>query len=1047
MKNFNSHFVKTIPAILIVLLTSLIGVVDAQQILPFENSNEAQRSQTITNPFKEFVPQQNVSAAKGSEIINEYTFSGGMVYNSNYENRTFDVLSIPKFSALSEPGKPSLPVHIDNVFIPGNARVSIEILEAETTTFPNFYIQPALTPAKDTEGDDERQFVMDHKVYNTDAFFPAKPVFIKSEQFLRGNKLASVAVVPVQFNPVTQTIKVYTRIKYKVNYSGGKSFNDLQQDNSDHYLKMFRNVALNSAQIPKASANTRTSNNNSDYIIITHNDYIGAADSLAKWKNMLGYSTEIISSSSWTAAMVKDSIHTRYQNSTPKPDYFVIIGDHGDVPAEIHQTPSGENFGTDLYYACMDGTGDYVPDMAHGRISVSSSTEALNVIQKIIDYEQNPVSDPSFYNKGTNCAYYQGYESGGHTYTSRRFVHTSEEIRSYLTGKGYNVDRIYTTDAGISPEYYQNGYYSDGQPIPSDLLKSNGFQWDGDRNDITNSINQGTFYVLHRDHGYSDAVGWAHPQFVNHSSYPDVQSLSNGNKTPVVFSINCHTGEFTKPEAFAETFLRHSNGGAVGVVAPSYFSYSGPNDGFAAGLFDAIWSSPGLIPNFGFGGVSNPSLSAHSDIYTMGDVVNQGLIRMVETWPGTVTQTQYTHELYHYFGDPAMRIFTASPAAITANIQDSIDGFSVQISNASYSNATATLYANGELLAKTVLTGGSGTITFADSLEGNAVVTLSGHNKVPHRETVYIDNLIKPNPPALQAKNIDFVNNSSTKSISLTVTWDAGDGDHRIVKVNNSDIFTDPVDGVEYTADSYFHNNGEQVVYVGDGSQVTVYNLDPNQVYWFRVYEYNNEGIYTKYTTTTESGNPKNQTDNGTFPVELISFDGHQNDKHVELTWSTASENNSDYFRVEKVSGEIANPIGQIPAAGYSNQILKYSFQDMQPSEGINYYRLEQVDFDGSSEKSKTIAVSYQKENELRIDRIQRVGDQLIFELAGEVTGDMHISLNAMDGRLIEKKIINSQNLKNHEISVSIADIKQSYYILRLVANNQSISKKVAIMQ
>ena len=1042
MKNQYSFFYSLV-LVKAIIVSVIVGfnTVNAQDILTFEDNRK--QNPITTQTMKDLQPEQNVSATKNHDISNQYSFSGAMHFVSQNENRTYDVLSIPGYAAMSEPGKPALPVHVDNVLLPGNAKVHIEIVSADTIHLKGYYIKPALTPAIDTEGADEPEFVIDHDLYNRNEFFPASPVYVNSETMLRGNKIVSVAVAPIQFNPVTKALKIYKNVKYKVTYQSGKTFEELQYENSSHYLDMYRNISINDQQIPKTSQIQSKGNQPVDYIIVTDTDYKPAADTLAKWKSMLGYSVDILSSNSWTAAMVKDSIHSRYNGSTVKPDYFVILGDHEDVPAEIHQAPNGDDFGTDLYYACMDGSGDYVPDMAHGRIAVSNSTEAMNVVRKIVNYERDPVTDPGFYNKASNCSYYQGYESGGNTYTSRRFTHTSEEIYSYLDTKGYSIDRIYEADQGISPQYYHDGYYSDGQQIPSDLLKSNGFQWDGNSSDISSGINDGRFYVFHRDHGYTGSYGWAHPQFLRYH----VRNLSNGNKTPVVFSINCHTGDFLKAESFAETFLRHSNGGAVGVVAPSYYSYSGPNDGLATGLIDAIWSNPGLVSDFGSGGVSNPSLSAHNDIYTMGDVVNQGLIRMTETWLGYGSQSQYTHELYHYFGDPAMRIFTEQPNDIIAQVQDSISGFSIQIDNANASDALATLTVDGQLLAKTNLTNGSGTLNFTDSIEGEAVITLSDHNYVPYVERIHIDNVIKANPPAIQAKNINFSSNSKEKSVSLTITWENGDGDHRIVKINDTDEFTDPVDGEEYDADNYYHHDGEQVVYKGDGEQVTVYNLDANMVYWVRVYEYNNEGSYTKYTTTEETGNPKNQTDTeeSALPVQLISFEGQQKASDIKLRWQTASEVNNDYFKLEKIDQNAIFPLAYITGSGMSNEVVKYQYTDENPVKGENYYRLTQVDYDGSKEVLKTIAVNYNTEQDLTIDKIQKTANNLVLFLNGKAEGDMQVSLTGIDGRLVKQRLLKAEELNAGSFQMNISNCNQGYYILRLVNRNHAISRKIAV--
>lgn len=78
-----------------------------------------------------------------------------------------------------------------------------------------------------------------------------------------------------------------------------------------------------------------------------------------------------------------------------------------------------------------------------------------------------------------------------------------------------------------------------GEPIPAELLRSNGFQWNGSAANITAQINEGVFLVTHRDHG-SFGGGWAEPAF----SCANARDLANGNRTPVVFSINCETAWF-----------------------------------------------------------------------------------------------------------------------------------------------------------------------------------------------------------------------------------------------------------------------------------------------------------------------------------------------------------------------------------------------------------------------------------------------------------------------------------------------------------------------
>jgi len=95
------------------------------------------------------------------------------------------------------------------------------------------------------------------------------------------------------------------------------------------------------------------------------------------------------------------------------------------------------------------------------------------------------------------------------------------------------------------------------------------------------------------------------------------------------------------------------------------------------------------------------------------------------------------------------------------------------------------------------------------------------------------------------------------------------------------------------------------------------------------------------------------------LPVQLISFEGELVDDKVIVSWQTASEINNDKFILEK-SFDCKNwfTIAEIDGAGNSTNFLKYSYTDDALIVGVQYYRLTQIDFDGTKETFKTIDVS-----------------------------------------------------------------------------------------
>jgi len=94
------------------------------------------------------------------------------------------------------------------------------------------------------------------------------------------------------------------------------------------------------------------------------------------------------------------------------------------------------------------------------------------------------------------------------------------------------------------------------------------------------------------------------------------------------------------------------------------------------------------------------------------------------------------------------------------------------------------------------------------------------------------------------------------------------------------------------------------------------------------------------------------------LPIELISFDARLIGTSVELTWETASELNCDYFLVERTGNDLLwESIMTVPGAGNSNELLRYREFDRNPLDGVSYYRLKQVDFNGDYSYSDPVSI------------------------------------------------------------------------------------------
>ncbi|MFK7775058.1 MAG: T9SS type A sorting domain-containing protein [Saprospiraceae bacterium] len=86
--------------------------------------------------------------------------------------------------------------------------------------------------------------------------------------------------------------------------------------------------------------------------------------------------------------------------------------------------------------------------------------------------------------------------------------------------------------------------------------------------------------------------------------------------------------------------------------------------------------------------------------------------------------------------------------------------------------------------------------------------------------------------------------------------------------------------------------------------------------------------------------------------------------ENILLNWSTASEVNNDYFQIEhSIDGVQFERIEQVDGVGNSVQINHYNITHKNPANGVNYYRLKQVDFDGLFAYSDIVSIGFRNEN------------------------------------------------------------------------------------
>lgn len=91
-------------------------------------------------------------------------------------------------------------------------------------------------------------------------------------------------------------------------------------------------------------------------------------------------------------------------------------------------------------------------------------------------------------------------------------------------------------------------------------------------------------------------------------------------------------------------------------------------------------------------------------------------------------------------------------------------------------------------------------------------------------------------------------------------------------------------------------------------------------------------------------------------PVDWLTFRAETTPRHVNLRWDVASETENDYFRIERSSnGSQWTDIGEVAGNGTTQTYAAFEFTDRSPLSGTSYYRLAQVDFDGTENFSTVV--------------------------------------------------------------------------------------------
>ncbi|MDQ3535303.1 MAG: T9SS type A sorting domain-containing protein [Bacteroidota bacterium] len=149
---------------------------------------------------------------------------------------------------------------------------------------------------------------------------------------------------------------------------------------------------------------------------------------------------------------------------------------------------------------------------------------------------------------------------------------------------------------------------------------------------------------------------------------------------------------------------------------------------------------------------------------------------------------------------------------------------------------------------------------------------------------------------------------------------------------------------------------------------------------------------------------------NLTLPVELLFFEAKIFGNAIQLSWATASEENFDYFVVERsIDAKEFSAVGKpVKGAGNSTNISNYTFVDDAPYSGRSYYRLKAVDFDGTIEYHPVTTVNFSGETDFKIYPNPTSGNNINVTIVTPHSGNRFIRIYNIIGEEVFKAKFNN---------------------------------------
>ena len=533
----------------------------------FAMNASSQNWQRLNDSKSSIETKVGMLTPEGSEISIEFEFNAYALKSLQTGKGNASLLQIPDCFQSQLKGEPSLPLFTRSVVVPNNVDLKVNIAKSKYVEFEGIDIVPSKGVISRDKNPDDIPYEYG-SVYSVNEFYPANIAQTSEPYIIRNVRGQDVTVYPVQYNPVTKKVRVYTSMVVELVESGKKAANVLSQNAVIGNDNVFESVLSNHFMNYKgASSNSKLSESGKKMLIVCYSSFISAMEEFKSWKESIGYTVDLVNYSSiGSASALKTYVQNAY--NTKGISYLLLVGDHAQVPAS--STSAGYS---DNNYGYTAGNDHYL-DLFVGRFSAENTTQLQTQIDRTIYYERNISSSETWFKKGVGIASNEGGSGGDNGETDEVHMNNIEKI---LKPYGYSIDRV-----------YQNG---------------------GSASQLSSLLNSGRGIINYVGHGSN--TSWASMTY----SQSNVNSLTNENKLPFVISVACVNGNFTGTTCFAETWLRATNNGKpTGAIA------------FCGSTINQSWASPMCAQD-----KMNALLVSNSYI-TYGGMFVNGMYQMISVY-------------------------------------------------------------------------------------------------------------------------------------------------------------------------------------------------------------------------------------------------------------------------------------------------------------------------------------------------------------------------------------------------------------------------------